>query len=41
VKVDTPRADVKNVTFTVRWNKGQREARLSILRADTGGKGLW
>jgi hypothetical protein len=41
VKVDTPRADIKNVTFTVRWNSGQRQARLSILRADTGGNGLW
>jgi prepilin-type N-terminal cleavage/methylation domain-containing protein len=41
VKVDTPRADIKNVIFTVRWNNGQREARLSILRADTGGKWLW
>ena len=41
VKIDTPRADIKNVTFTVRWNKGQRQARLAILRADTGGSGLW
>jgi prepilin-type N-terminal cleavage/methylation domain-containing protein len=41
VKIDTPRADIKNVTFTVRWNNGQRQARLAILRADTGGSGLW
>ena len=41
VKIDTPRTDIKNVTFTVRWNNGQRQARLAILRADTGGSGLW
>jgi len=41
VKVDTPRADVKDVTFTIRWNGGKTEARMSIVRADTGGTGLW
>jgi prepilin-type N-terminal cleavage/methylation domain-containing protein len=41
VRVDTARPDVKNVTFIVRWNTGRRQARLSIIRADTGGSGLW
>jgi prepilin-type N-terminal cleavage/methylation domain-containing protein len=41
VKIDTPRADIKNVTFTVKWNSGRRQASLSILRADTGGSSLW
>jgi prepilin-type N-terminal cleavage/methylation domain-containing protein len=39
VKVDSPRADVRNVTLTIRW--GKREAHLGIARADTGGSGLW
>ncbi len=41
VKIDTPRPDIKNVTFTVKWDGGQRQASLSILRADTGGSSLW
>jgi prepilin-type N-terminal cleavage/methylation domain-containing protein len=41
IHVDTPRADVKSVTFTIRWANPQREAKLSIVRADTGGNGLW
>ena len=41
---DDPR--VKNVTMTVRWDqdpqkKFRRETHLSLLRADTGGSGLW
>jgi prepilin-type N-terminal cleavage/methylation domain-containing protein len=39
VTVDSPRADVRNVTLTIRWAK--REAHLGIARADTGGSGLW
>jgi len=41
VHIDTPRADVKSVTFTIRWANTQREAKLSIVRADTGGSNLW
>jgi prepilin-type N-terminal cleavage/methylation domain-containing protein len=41
VHIDTPRPDVKNVTFTIRWANTQREAKLSIVRADTGGSNLW
>lgn len=40
VKVETPQADVRNVTLTIRWATN-REARLAIARADTGGTGLW
>ena len=39
VKVDSPRADVRNVTLTIKW--ARREAHLGIARADTGGSGLW
>jgi Tfp pilus assembly protein PilV len=47
VAVTTPRTDVRQVTFTITWNRAQRagakrrSAELSILRADTGGSGLW
>ncbi len=40
VKVDTPQPDVRNVTLTIRWATN-REARLAIARANTGGTGLW
>jgi prepilin-type N-terminal cleavage/methylation domain-containing protein len=39
VKVDTPRADVRNITLTIRWTN--REAHLGVARANTGGSGLW
>jgi prepilin-type N-terminal cleavage/methylation domain-containing protein len=41
VHIDTPRADVRSVTFSIRWANTQREAKLSIVRADTGGTNLW
>jgi prepilin-type N-terminal cleavage/methylation domain-containing protein len=41
VRVDTARPDVKNVTFTIRWNNLRRTAKLSIVRVDTGGSTLW
>ena len=40
VKVETPQADVRNITLTIRW-AANREARLAIARANTGGTGLW
>ena len=40
VKVDAPRADVRNVTLTIRWAVGY-EQHLSIARANTGGSNLW
>ena len=41
VRVDTARPDVKNVTLTIRWQTGKRQARLALVRVDTGGTGLW
>jgi prepilin-type N-terminal cleavage/methylation domain-containing protein len=41
VQVETVRPDVKNVTFTIRWGTGQHQAKLAIVRTDTGGSGLW
>lgn len=32
---------VKNVLLTIRWRGGQREAKLEIVRVDTGGQSLW
>lgn len=40
VKVDAPRADIRNVTLTIRWAVG-REAHLAVARVNTGGSGLW
>ena len=41
VKVDTPRPDVKQVTLTIQWQAGKKQARLSLVRVDTGGTNLW
>ena len=41
VRVDTPRADVRNVTLSLTWNGGQSHASLALVRADTGGGNLW
>src|SRR2546430_10692929 len=41
VHLDSPRTDVKNVTFTIRWANAQRQAKLSIVRADTAGPTHW
>lgn len=41
VKVDKARSDIKQVTLTVRWQNGQRQARLALIRVDTGGTNLW
>jgi Tfp pilus assembly protein PilV len=38
VQTDT---HVKNVTMTIRWGNGKREARLALVRVDTGGTNLW
>ncbi len=40
VKVDGPRADIRNVTLTIRWATN-REAHLAVARVNTGGTGLW
>ena len=41
VKVDAVKTGVKNVTMTVRWKNGEREARLAVIRVDTGGGGTF
>lgn len=41
VKVEKARPDVKQVTLTVRWHNGDKQAQLALLRADTGGSNLW
>jgi type II secretory pathway pseudopilin PulG len=45
VSIEKPRSDVRKITFNIHWKQdqgpGQRSAALSILRADTGGSGLW
>ncbi len=32
---------IKSVLMTIRWNEGQRQAKLELLRVDTGGSNLW
>ena len=41
VRVDRTSPTVKNVTMTIRWKNGAREARLALVRVDTGGTNLW
>jgi prepilin-type N-terminal cleavage/methylation domain-containing protein len=41
VKVDVVQPGVKNVTLTIRWRNGEREARLGLVRVDTGSNPLW
>lgn len=41
VKVEDTQPGVRNVTLTIRWRNGQREARLGLVRVDTGGTNLW
>jgi type II secretory pathway pseudopilin PulG len=31
----------KNVTLIIRWHRGEREAKLGLVRVDTGGTNLW
>ncbi|HEX6100730.1 MAG TPA: type II secretion system protein [Thermoanaerobaculia bacterium] len=41
VAVQEVQPGVKNVLMTIRWKEGQRQAKLELLRADTGGSNLW
>lgn len=41
VKIDDVKPGVKNVTLTIRWRNGQRDARLGVVRVETGGGSLW
>jgi prepilin-type N-terminal cleavage/methylation domain-containing protein len=33
--------NVKKVTLTIRWQQGKRQARLGVVRVNTGGTSLW
>jgi len=41
VAVQQTRPNVKNVTLTIRWKNGERQAKLGLVRVDTGGTNLW
>ena len=41
VSVTKTSEGVKNVLMTIRWNNGERQARLELVRVDTGGSTLW
>ena len=41
VSVKQTKPGVKNVLMTIRWGDGQRQARLELVRVDTGGTNLW
>ena len=41
VKVDKTNDDVRQMTFTIRWEAGKHEAKLSIARVNTGANPLW
>ncbi len=41
VAVQQTQQGVKNVTLTILWKDGLRQARLAVVRVDTGGSGLW
>ena len=41
VKVEPGTPGQKRVTMTIRWREGERDAKLTLLRVDTGGQQLW
>lgn len=41
VSVKQTKPGVKNVLLTIRWRNGERQARLELVRVDTGGTPLW
>ncbi len=41
VRVKDVRPGVRNVTMSIRWRNGERVARLTLVRVDTGGSNLW
>ena len=41
VSVTEGKPGLKNVLMTIRWRNGEKEARLELGRADTGGSNLW
>ena len=41
VVVQRPKPGIRIVTLTIRWRNDEREAKLGVLRARTGGGPLW
>lgn len=41
VSVKQVQPGVKHVLMTIRWRDGQRQAKLELVRVDTGGSNLW
>jgi Tfp pilus assembly protein PilV len=41
VKVVATSADVREITFTISWENGKKEASLGLVRTNTGGNSLW
>lgn len=41
VSVRQSEPGVKRVLMTIRWRDGERQARLELVRVDTGGSNLW
>lgn len=41
VSVKETEPGVKNVLMTIRWRNGERQAKLELVRVDTGGSNLW
>jgi prepilin-type N-terminal cleavage/methylation domain-containing protein len=41
VAVEQNGSALRKVTLTIRWRHGERSAKLTLLRADTGGGPLW
>ncbi len=41
VRVTQPAAGLKQIAFSIEWNRGTHKAALTIVRSDTGGANLW
>jgi prepilin-type N-terminal cleavage/methylation domain-containing protein len=41
VTVKEVQPGVKHVLMTIRWKNGKRQAKLELVRVDTGGSNLW
>jgi len=41
VKVEKPNDDTRQITFSISWENGKRDARLAVVRTNTGGNTLW
>jgi prepilin-type N-terminal cleavage/methylation domain-containing protein len=41
IEVDSSKAGIKDVTMSIVWRKGEKVARLTLSRVDTGGGNFW